>query len=194
MLHFRDTFALTTNNPIVKVDSTKISFFDKDTLAINYKIVASKKENKISFLFDKKPKEKYSFTALPEAFVDIFGVKNDTIKNNLTTKEIEDYGKITLSVENVNNKNVIIDLLSGTNQDEIVERKIVTTSSKIIFDLLRPRKYTIRATIDDNKNNKWDTGSFLKRRLAEKIIYHSEINNYDLRANFFLENINFTIE
>ena len=193
-LHLRDTFFVNTNNPITKIDTSKISLFDKDTIAVNFKTISSKKENKIAILFDIKPQQKYRILALPEAFTDIFNVKNDTLKFSLTTKEIEDYGRITVNVNNLKNKNVIIDLLSGTKQDELVERKIITSSSQIVFDLLRPRKYTLRAIVDENKNNKWDTGDFLKKLLPEKIMYHPEINDYPLRANFFLENINFVIE
>ena len=193
-LHLRDTFFVNTNNPITKIDTSKISLFDKDTVAVNFKTISSKKENKIAILFDIKPQQKYRILALPEAFTDIFNVKNDTLKYSLTTKEIEDYGRITVNVNNLKNKNVIIDLLSGTKQDELVERKIITSSSQIVFDLLRPRKYTLRAIVDENKNNKWDTGDFLKKLLPEKIMYHPEISDYPLRANFFLENINFVIE
>lgn len=193
-LHLRDTFFVNTNNPITKIDTSKISLFDKDTIAVNFKTISSKKENKIAILFDIKPQQKYRVLALPEAFTDIFNVKNDTLKYSLTTKEIEDYGRITVNVNNLKNKNVIIDLLSGTKQDELVERKIINSSSQIVFDLLRPRKYTLRAIVDENKNNKWDTGDFLKKLLPEKIMYHPEINDYPLRANFFLENINFVIE
>ena len=193
-LHLRDTFFVNTNNPITKIDTSKISLFDKDTIAVNFKTISSKKENKIAILFDIKPQQKYRILALPEAFTDIFNVKNDTLKYSLTTKEIEDYGRITVNVNNLKNKNVIIDLLSGTKQDELVERKIINSSSQIVFDLLRPRKYTLRAIVDENKNNKWDTGDFLKKLLPEKIMYHPEINDYPLRANFFLENNNFVIE
>ncbi|MBU3010223.1 Ig-like domain-containing protein [Polaribacter vadi] len=192
-LHFRDTFFISSNNPIVKIDTTKISLFDKDTIAVNYKVLASKKENKIAFLFDKKPEDKYNFKALPEAFNDVFGIKNDTLNYNFSTKEIEDYGRITLNVNNVNNKNIIIEILSGSKQEQLVERKFITTSTKVVFDLLEPSKYTIRAIVDTNKNNKWDTGNYLNKQLAEEIIYHKEINNADLRANFFLVE-NFTID
>lgn len=187
-LHFRDTFAFTSNNPIVRIDTTKITLVDKDTLAVSYRTLASEKENKISIIFEKKPKQKYVFSALPDTFTDIYNVKNDTLNYTLNTKEIEDYGRITLSVNNPQNKNVIVDLLSGSKQNEIVDRKIVNTSTKVVFDLLVPKKYTIRAIIDENNNNKWDTGNFLKRIQPEEIIYHPEINSYQLRANFFLEN------
>lgn len=186
-LHFRDTFSIESNNPITKIDTTKISLFDKDTIAVNYKLLASKKENKISFIFEKKPKEKYSFKALPNAFNDIFGIKNDTISYKFSTKEIEDYGRITINVNNIKNQNLIIEILSGSKQNELIERKFIATSGKVIFDLLKPTQYTIRAIVDENKNNKWDTGSYLEKRLAEQIIYHQAIKNTELRANYFLE-------
>jgi phenylpyruvate tautomerase PptA (4-oxalocrotonate tautomerase family) len=187
IIHFRDTLFLTSNNPIIKIDTSKISLFDKDTVAVKYNTLLSKKENKIGFIFDKMPKEKYRFTALPDAFNDIFSIKNDTLKYNFNTQEIDDYGRITLKVTNANSKNLIIELLSGRKQDEVIERQFIMTSKAIVFDLLQPKKYTIRIIIDENKNNKWDTGNYLKKQLAETILYHKEINNADLRANYFLE-------
>ena len=186
-LHFRDTFFVSSNNPITKIDSTKITLFNKDTLAVDFSLLASKKENKIAFIFDKKPQEKYNLKALPNAFTDIFNVANDSLNYNFSTKEIDDYGRITLNVNNSNAKNLIIELLSGKDQDKIVERHFTNTSSQIVFDLLLPQKYTVRAIIDENSNNKWDTGNYLKKQLPEKIIYNEAINNYELRANYFLE-------
>ena len=187
ILHFRDTFFLTSNNPIVKIDTSKVSFFNKDTIAINYNTIPSKKENKVGFIFDKKPKEKYLVTALPGAFNDVFSVKNDTLKYSFSTKEIDDYGRITLKVNNINSKNLIIELLSGKKQDKVIERQFTATSKGIVFDLLQPKKYTIRVIIDENKNNKWDTGNYLIKQLPEIILYHKQINNAELRANYFLE-------
>lgn len=192
-LDLRDTFYFTSNNPIIKIDSTKLNLFDKDTLPVNFKLMSSEKENKVALLFDKKPEQKYQLTALPEAFSDVYNIKNDTLTYNFVTKEIEDYGRISLNIENLKSKNLIVESLSGQNQDQLVERKFINTSTRIVFDLLKPAKYTIRAIIDENKNNKWDTGSFLERILPETIIYHPEINNVELRANYFLEE-SFTIE
>lgn len=193
ILHFRDTFFVQSNHPIIEIDSTKISLFDQDTLAVSYKTIASKKENKIGLTFDKKPKEKYRLTILPAAFKDIFGFENDTLNYSFATKQIDDYGRITINVNNANNKNLIIELLSGKKQDELVASEIITSSKAVVFDLLEPKKYTIRAIVDTNKNNKWDTGNYLKKQLAESIIYHKELNNIQLRANYYLEEI-FTID
>jgi uncharacterized protein (DUF2141 family) len=192
-LHLRDTLFLKSNNPIIKIDTSKISLFSNDTIAIKYTALLSEKENKIGVVFNKEPKQKYRLTVLPDALNDIFLFKNDTLKYNFSTKELEDYGRITLNVNNVNSKNLIIELLTGTKKYQVVQRNFITTTETIVFDLLEPKKYTIRVIIDENKNNKWDTGNYLKRKLPEIILYHKEINNAELRANYFLEE-NFIIE
>lgn len=189
ILDLRDTFFIRSNTPIVKIDTTKINLFDKDTLAVNYTINRSKTENKIAVIFDKKPKNNYKLLMYKNALIDIFEVATDSTTYAFKTNEIEDYGRITIKVENLKSKNVIIELLSGKYQDKLIERRFITSSSQLVFDLLKPMKYTVRAIIDENKNNKWDTGSYLKKQMPEKIIYHEAINNYALRANYFVEEI-----
>ena len=171
---------------------TEIVFINKDTLRVKYTNYISTKENKIGFIFDKKQKEKYSLKAFPGSFTDIYDIKNDTINYNFRTIELEDYGRITLSVINTDSKNLIIDLLSGKNNDEIIERKYINASETLIFNLLEPKTYTVRAIVDDNNNKKWDTGSYLQKKLPETIIYYNE--ELKVRANYFLEGNSFTIK
>ncbi len=187
VLNFRDTVFVSSNHPILQIDTTKINLVDKDTLAVNFTTLFSEKENKIALIFDKKPSEKYTLTAFPSAFKDIYSFKNDTITVKFGTKKVDDYGKITLNVNNFKDENLIVELLSGNKQDILVERQLINTTTKIIFDLLEPKKYTIKVIIDSNKNNEWDTGNFLKKQFPERILYHKELTNFELRANFFLE-------
>lgn len=56
-LHLRDTFFIKSNNPIIKIDTSKIVFIDRDTLKVNYSNYISKKENKIGFVFEKNSKK-----------------------------------------------------------------------------------------------------------------------------------------
>ena len=190
-LHLRDTFFINGNNPLVKIDTTKITLTDKDTLAISYASFISKKENKIGFIFDKKPQQKYNINILPSAIFDIFEQKNDTLDYNFSTKEIEDYGRITIDIVNQTSENLIIELLEGKDKGKLVERRFVTDSKQIRFNLLEPKTYFFRAIIDSNKNNKWDTGNYLLKTQPEKIIYFTE--ELELRANYYLDGNVFTI-
>ena len=191
-LHLRDTFFIKSNNPIIKIDTSKISFINKDTLEVKYSNYISKKENKIGFIFEKKQKEKYRLKASPGSFTDIYKTENDSLNYNFKTIELEDYGRITLNIVNTDSKNLIIDLLSGKNNDEIVERRYLTTSETLVFTLLQPKTYTVRAIIDGNNNKKWDTGNYLLKKLPENVIYFEEA--LEVRANYFLEGNTFTIK
>ncbi|MFQ3305366.1 MAG: hypothetical protein ACI9K4_000426, partial [Polaribacter sp.] len=191
-LHLRDTFFIKSNNPIIKIDTSKISFIDKDTLRVKYSSYISKKENKIGFIFEKKQKEKYRLKALPGSFTDIYKTENDSLNYNFKTIELEDYGRITLNIVNTDSKNLIIDLLSGKNNDKIIERRYLTASETLVFTLLQPKTYTVRAIIDDNNNKKWDTGNYLLKKLPENVIYFEEA--LEVRANYFLEGNTFTIK
>ena len=189
VLNFNDTLFFRSNNPIVKIDSTKFSLVDKDTISVPFKL---KKQalNKFAFLFDKKPSEKYKMQVLPNAFVDLYNTTNDTINSNFRTKTIEDYGSIILDVRNLNEEALIIELLSS--DEKVISKKYIKKSKEnIAFNLLTPQKYSVRAIIDINKNNKWDTGNFLLKIQPEKIIYFED--ELKVRANWVL-NESFTIK
>jgi uncharacterized protein (DUF2141 family) len=186
VIHFRDTFFLSTNNPVMHIDPTKITIMNKDSLDVKFKSIIHQKENKLAIIFDKKPVQLYRVSILPEAISDIYAFKNDSLEYRVRTQEIEDYGRITLKVENPALKNYIIELLDS--KLELVERNFVQTTSTIVYDLLEPKAYTIRAIEDRNKNNVWDTGNYLEKILPEKIIYFKD-EDLSLRPNYYLNPI-----
>ena len=183
-LEFADTLFFDTNNPIVKIDTSKVTFVDKDTVNVPYEHFISKTESKIGFLFEKKYKEQYDFTMLPEAVEDIFNQKNDTIQLKFRTKALEDYGDIKLSIDNPSSRNVIIQIIN--NSDETIKEKSVNSTTNISFDYLKPESYKVRIIYDDNNNGKWDTGDFLNKRQPELVEYFEEIQpvrpNWSLNA------------
>ncbi|WP_299063547.1 Ig-like domain-containing protein [uncultured Polaribacter sp.] len=191
-LQFRDTFFIKSNNPIIKLDTSKITFTNKDSINVKYSNFVSSKENKIGFIFKKNQKESYNIKALPGSFTDIYNIQNDTLNYNFNTIELEDYGKITLNVINSDSENLIIDLLTGKDFDKIVERRYLNKTEKLVFTLLVPDTYMVRAIIDKNNNKKWDTGNFLLRQKPENIIYYQE--ELKVRANYFLEGNTFTVK
>lgn len=185
-LHLRDTFFLKTNNPIIKLDSSKIYIINKDSIAVNFKSFLSSKKNEIKITFDKKPIESYAFTFLPNAFVDLYSQTNDTLQYNLRTKELEDYGQITLNIQNKTTTPVIIELLD--EKSNLIERTFITTSQSLfVFKLLEPKKYIVRAIVDRNNNNLWDTGNFLLKQLPERVVYFS--NPIEVRPNYYINEV-----
>ncbi|MFD0992218.1 Ig-like domain-containing protein [Tenacibaculum geojense] len=187
VLHLNDTLFLTTNTPITKIDTTKFSLVDKDTVSVTHQI-KQKSINKIAVLFEAKPKNRYTLDVLPKAITDLFEVANDSLNYKFGTKDTEDYGSITLTVDKKVESPVIIELLI---KDKVVKTSYIKNSQIVTFDLLEPKEYTIRAIIDANGNNQWDTGNFLNKTQPEKIIYFDK--QPQVRANWSI-NENFIIE
>ena len=190
ILHLTDTLTLITNNPIRDFDSSKFSLVntsDTTEVAHTLKIISN---NKLGVFFKQKKKTPYKLTALPKALVDIFTVKSkDTLSYRFTTKDIEDYGSIILTIKKEVKYPVIIQLLKG---DEVYKKQILKASGKIEFNSLIPDTYSIRAIVDENDNGIWDTGKYLEKRQPERIIYYPD-DLPELRANW-ISNLTFTIK
>jgi len=190
VLHLKDTFFITTNNPILQpIDTSKITLIDKDTLVVKGTSFLLKNPNKLALLFDKKQNQSYQLTILPKAISDIYSQQNDTLQYRFKTKKIEDYGKLILTIENPESKHLIVELL--TERKKMVAKKFLSTTKTITFDKLKPKKYIIRVIIDTNNNKKWDTGNYLKKIQPETIIYYPE--ELKIRANWDV-NETFTIK
>lgn len=186
VLDYKDTLFFNTNNPIVRIDTTKILLVDKDTIKVPYTPFISPKENKVGIVFDKKFSQNYNFEMYPSAMTDIFNYANkDTIRNQFRTKSLEDYGEIIVSVINPQSKPAIIQL-TDTN-DKTVTQEIVDSNKTITFKYLAPKTYKIRVIYDENKNGKWDTGDFLLKREAELVEYFPE--EQPVRPNWTLNAI-----
>jgi len=179
-LHLLDTMFLTTNNPITTIDKTKFTLTNtQDSVAVNYEL-KQQEINKLAILFEKKPKTNYELSVLPKGIIDLYEVTNDSLNYKFNTKDPEDYGSISLTIEKETKSSIIIQLLQ--NNKVFKTKHIPRTVRNVKFNLLEPKEYTIRAIIDKNENGVWDTGNFLKKIHPEKIIQYP--NKIELRANW----------
>ncbi len=184
VLHLTDTFKLTTNNPVVKIDTTKFSLVESDSIPVPFKLKGLT-SNEIGLMFDKKQKSKYTFTGLPNAIKDVYEVQSkDTLVYSFNTKEEEDYGTIILDIKKKVKSPVIIEIL---DKDVVVKKEYVKSSKKLEFTLLEPKEYVIKAVVDENENGKWDTGVLLGKKQPERIIYLEEV--LQLRANWSINQV-----
>jgi len=180
-LGLRDTLFYTSNNPITKIDTSKIYFITKkDSLKVPYTTKIDDHSNKIAFLFDKKYDTKYQLVLYPKALTDLLQTQNDSLSYLFSTQNPEEYGSITLNVQKNTTAPVIIELL--TEKEKLIQRYFVDKSTSLTFNLLKPGSYNIKAIIDSNENNKWDTGNYLEKRMPEKILYHPVV--FKVRANW----------
>jgi len=182
ILNLKDTLFFLTNNPVVSIDTSRINFKQSDSINFPYEAFISKKENKIGFLFEKKYKKSYKINLYPNALTDIFNTTNDTISSLFRTRGTEDYGEISVTIQNPKKIPVIIQL-TDINDATIVQ-ETCSENKNISFDLLIPQKYKIRIIYDSNQNGIWDTGSYLEKKQPEHVEYFPEIQ--EVRANWLL--------
>ncbi|GIZ09265.1 Ig-like domain-containing protein [Flavobacterium sp. UMI-01] len=184
-INFNERFVIETSNPLVKIDSSKISLTNAAKEKVVFQMEHDAFNQKIFFDFKKTPSEKYNFTILPEAFTDLLDNKNDSLSYKLTTRKAEDFGNLLLKLQNVKRFPVIIELTNSNGDVKATAYSTETTS--IDFNLIEPALYSVRLIYDDNKNKRYDTGNFLAKQYSEEVVYLSK--EIDVRANWDVEQV-----
>lgn len=189
-LNLEDTFSILANTPITKIDTSLISLNVSDSIPAQFSYVLDTLENKVDFDFKAEPNQKYTFSLLPGAITDFFGIQNDTLGYNLSTGSLADYGNLRITLGGDVAYPVVVQL---TNQKGEVQREIIATEPQVFeFNTLDPGDYIARVIFDANGNGKWDTGNYLMRIQPERISYYPgsiEIRaNWDKEENFILSN------
>lgn len=182
-LPLRERFALSSSIPLVKFDKSKISIFNKDSIAVPFETEYDDFQQKLYFNFHNEPLERYKIELLPGTLTDFYKKSNDTLTYKIATKNESDYGNLRVILENAKRFPILIEL---TDKDGKVKATAYTESDPTIEFLgLEPDKYTLRIIYDDNKNKVWDTGSFMEKRQSEEVIYFPK--ELDVRSNWDVE-------
>lgn len=179
-LHFREKFTLIPTTPLTRIDSTKISLINKDSVAVKYSLAYDDFKQELVFDFPKAENEKYTVTLMPGALKDFYEKENDTLSYKLATKEYTDYGNLRINLTNAKRFPLMLEVLDSKSQ--ILESYYSEGETQINFDAVLPNKYTLRVYYDDNKNKEWDTGDYMLKRQPEEVIYRP--GEIDVRANW----------
>lgn len=111
---------------------------------------------------------------------DTFGfsiLKKDTIQ--IATKKLSDYGSLSIRLTGLDtSKHPVLLFYSG----ESLKNAVPLTANKININLLIPGEYQVRILYDKNRNGKWDTGDYNKKRQPEIVIPRKQTLN--VRANW----------
>ena len=190
VIHLRESFKLSTNTPIKKIEDSLITVRDIDSILVPFVSSVNDNLDEIDIKFEVSPTDNYTIFILPDAIKDIKGVTNDTLQFNLVSQSLEDYGNIFLDVIRNNQSKFILHLIDS-NEEIVREYKNVDQNTAYNFEYIKPGKYTFRLIEDLNKNDIWDTGNYLKKIKPEPVYYFpSELEvraNWDLNETFNLD-------
>lgn len=188
VIKYEEDFAIEGNIPFSKIDTTKISIIDKDSITIPIKIKYDSIYNTYKFPIEKGEDQKYNFKFLPGAFTDFYdGTNFDTLSYSIRTKLKSEYGNIRVNLRNA--KLPLIVQLVSTSGD-IKYEEYAKESPVVDFTNLVTGKYMIRVIFDTNSNEKYDTGNYLLGIQPERVSYYPD--EQEVRSSFDLI-IDFTL-
>jgi len=179
-IKLKENFIMLSNQPITKIDTSKIQIVDKDSVKVPFKAIISDYKTELLLKFDKIPNNSYKIKMLPRAITTFFEQSKDTFRYRVSTKRITDYGSIFLTLKKVKSYPLIIEIVNS--RGKVIQSQYVEKLREVAFRSLNPSKYFIRAIYDSNKNKKWDTGNFAERIQPEQVIYFPK--QMDVRANW----------
>jgi hypothetical protein len=185
-LEVYDTVKFVFNEPIKEVitDSIKLSL-KVDTLfeKVNYKVMFDDSicKKKLYLIFKKELGGNYQLEIDSASITSIYGKVNDRFNKPLKIKKLEDYSNLYIKF-NENIPNGIVQLLS---EREVVIRECPVQDAEAYFEDVNPAAYYIRMYIDENGNNKWDSGNLEKKIQPEMVYYYPK--RLQLRANWDME-------
>lgn len=130
------------------------------------------------------PEQSYKIIIPDSVFYSFKRTTNDTTVVSFKVPPISEYGNLFVTIEKPDNApQIIVELLD--DKDKLIEKQIIKESSKVGFKYLQPKKYKLRATIDNDANGRWSPGHFGKRILPESVYYHKDI--FDVKANWDID-------
>lgn len=187
-INFDQDFTIEGNIPLTKIDTSKITLMDKDSLSVPYKVKYDSIFNKYEFPIDKQEGQKYTFTMLPGTFTDFYENTNkDTLNYAVNTKMKSEYGNIRVNLRNAKLP-LIVQLVD--DKGEVMYERYAKEYPVVDFRNLAPKQYSLRAIFDTNKNGKYDTGNFLLGIQPERVSYSPPIeairSSFDFVIDFTL--------
>jgi Bacterial Ig-like domain len=162
---------VSSNNPIRDFNGTDFVLYQGRTLVTP---LVSLSENKHQLIFENTLLEDSSYVLLikPGQITDWMGQKNDTLKLKFKVESSRSYGTAKVSLKNLNAGNFVLQLLDEKGAN--VRQTHVQAGLPITFEYLRAGTYSLKLIVDENANDKWDSGNYLEKKQPEKVIYYGQ--------------------
>jgi uncharacterized protein (DUF2141 family) len=175
---FNTSFFIQGSRPFVSFDPEKMIILDKDSTKVTFTTKFDTINNTYKFDFEKTEDNSYKIQLLPEALVDFYDEKNDTLNYTFRTKKESEFGYARFTLVNATYP-LVIQLTD--DKGEVKREEFAKTEGVVDFFNLAPATYKIRVIHDANGNGKYDSGNYLKKVQPEKVSHFKAI---EIRADW----------
>lgn len=141
---------------------------------------------KLELIAEWQPELEYSFEVDSLAFEDIYGMKSKASKSGLMIKGLDSYCSIFVNVSGVTlPPPVVADSLGNGGVNPKIVVQLIDKSEGVVmqspvvnglaeFYYVNPGEMYMRAFVDANDNNRWDTGDYDNDLQPEDVYYYPE--------------------
>jgi len=189
ILNLKSTIQLISRHPLDTFFSENIILYEDSTLnSVTPEIELGGPANRTLYIsYRWKSATFYKLVLKKGASSDIYGLHNDSLSFEFTTRKTEDYGTIICEVllPTEDTSNYFIQLLNNSNKVIVQDSLANRSRQNYTFPYLLPGNYSIRIIKDTKPNLQWDTGNYLLKKQPEEIFYYPEKIN--LRSNWEME-------
>ena len=167
---------ITMPTPLMKADTAAVHLYSQiDSLWYRTPFEIRQQDSvmrRFELVAEWHPETEYSLEIDSAAFVDIYGLASQAIKNGLRAKSLDEYSSLVFQLSGVRDTGIVVELLGSAGQ--CVRQARADASGEVAFFYLDPGKYYARAFVDRNGNNLWDTGEYDADLQPEDVYYFSE--------------------
>lgn len=176
------TVYLDFDEPLAAIDEDAIHLKLKvDTLWKDIPYIFEPVEGQVRkyrLLAEWRPEQEYELSIDSAAFVGIYGLHTNKIKQSMKMRSLDDYGTLTFDIRGGHlSKGAFVQLL---NEQDAPVRSQTIEKGRVDFFFLNPGKYYARLVDDVNGNGEWDTGLYGEGLQPERVFYYPQ--SLDIRA------------
>jgi len=180
--HIEKDLKLTINQPVDHIDPDRFELYIiPDTVEIPVETVPftdTTHLRRVRISHSWKEEANYKVVMYPGAITNIYGITNDTMETAFQIRPLSEYGRINLTLEEVEDTILIQLFKKGT----MVRERSIDSSDTYTFDFIDPDTYRIKLIHDRNDNGKWDTGDYMEGRQPERVEFYPK--DLRVRANW----------
>jgi hypothetical protein len=156
--------------PFAKFTKEGIALYE-DSVLIATPMIQEINLNQLEIVADFKANTEYELLILPGTFEDILGLKNDTVYSKFKTKKETAYGLINLTITPNFSARYIVQLYQ---KNKLIRETSLENDALVTYAYLLPGTYELKLIIDNDANQKWSTGNYLKGVQPEKVIFYEK--------------------
>lgn len=132
--------------------------------------------------YDWEEDTKYRLTIDSAAVVDIYGLDNDKLVHEFTTRKSDDYSSVRFDITGLDSRPAIVQLMTSADKP-VASAPVVNGVADVQF--LSPGTYYAKLFVDSNGDGLWTTGSLLDSIQPEEVYYFPK--KLTLKKNWTIE-------